>query len=291
MSSIERQNIPDNEGPVDDVIRNYLIDITKKPLLTKDESFKLFFQLRSTNEGKRKSAFEELVIRNQLLIVSIASHFVGHGVPLSDLIQEGNFGLMRAIEKFDPNRGFQFSTYAVKWISQSLSRAIADQGRLIRWGPHNQANMSKIRRYLDKLPINDKKTIAEISKATGITPKTTAILLERNRDYHVQDTLPGKDGDVTSIFELIEDPNAESPEEKLIQQNIRDVLEEILLTDRSLDPRAKKIIEMRFGFIDGHEYTLDEIGEKFGLTRERIRQIEKEARTLLAKNKNIQELI
>lgn len=216
-----------------------------------------------------------LIQANSRLVISIAKRYRNHGVAFSDLIQEGNIGLMRAVDKFDYTRGFKFSTYATWWIRQSITRAIADQGRMIRLPVHasDKVNrLAQVSRVLEQ-DLGRKATPSELAKQLGISVAKVETLMERSRQPLSLEKPLGEEGD-SSLGDLIPDNPAYSPSEMatrhLMTQQVEDAM--ALLT-----PREAEVLKLRFGLGDGQGHTLDEIGEKLGFTRERIRQVEMQA--------------
>ncbi len=225
---------------------------------------------RLVADGER--ANQELTSANLRLVVSIAKRHVGRGVPILDLVQEGNLGLMRAVQKFDHSKGFKFSTYATWWIRQAITRAIADQSRTIRVPVHMVESINKVIRAQRNLgaKLEREPTMAEIGEEVGITPdKVEEILRIASQDPLSLDT-PIGDEDDTSMADFIPDKGAaplDLAARKLLEQTVKDVLDD-------LSERESEVVRLRFGLEDGRPRTLEEVGREFGVTRERIRQIE-----------------
>ena len=259
-------------APSVDAVREYLRAIGKVPLLTADQEVCLAKRIeRHDAEARRK-----LTEANLRLVVSIAKRYVGRGIPLLDLIQEGNLGLVRAVEKFDYRRGNKFSTYATWWIRQAITRGIADQSRTIRIPVHMTEKMSgllRVQRQLT-LELGREPTPAEMAAEMGVDSDRVYEMLKISQQPVSLETPAGAQGDA-EIGELIEDATAVAPLEAVGETLRREQLKEILA---SLTHRERSVIELRYGLRDDRPRTLDEVGQRFGLTRERIRQIE--AKTL-----------
>ena len=228
---------------------------------------------KEIEEGKK--ARDHLVKANTRLVVSIAKRYMGQGVPFLDLIQEGNLGLLKAVEKFDFKRGFKFSTYATWWIRQAITRAIADQGRTIRVPVHvgdRIREMYKVSRSLEQ-DLGREPTSEEIAQAMNLPPKKVAWLLRVSRRTVSLEKPVGEEED-SELGNFIEDESSPTPAESAYHTLLQEKLEEVLST---LTPREARILRLRYGLHNGHSHTLEEVGRKFGLTRERIRQIEVEA--------------
>ncbi|TMC58460.1 MAG: RNA polymerase sigma factor RpoD [Chloroflexi bacterium] len=228
---------------------------------------------REIEEGKK--ARDHLVKANTRLVVSIAKRYMGQGVPFLDLIQEGNLGLLKAVEKFDHKRGFKFSTYATWWIRQAITRAIADQGRTIRVPVHvgdRIREMYKVSRSLEQ-DLGREPTSDEIADEMNLPSKKVSWLLRVSRRTVSLEKPVGEEED-SELGNFIEDESSPTPAESAYHTLLQEKLEEVLST---LTPREARILRLRYGLHNGHAHTLEEVGRKFGLTRERIRQIEVEA--------------
>ena len=281
----------------DDSISLYLKEMASVPLLKPEEEVHLAKQLERGKVAQRRlerdsqnpvlrekflrdieignGARAHLIKANTRLVVSIAKRYMGQGVPFLDLIQEGNLGLMKAVEKFDYRRGCKFSTYATWWIRQSITRALAEQGRIIRLPSHVGDRIRKVYRTAQQLEQNagQRPTPSEIADRMGLNPTKVRWLLRVSRRPLSLEKPVGEEED-SELGEFIEDEDSPTPSETVTQSLLAQKMEEILAT---LSPREARILRLRFGLQDGRSYTLKEVGEKFGLTRERIRQIEREA--------------
>ncbi len=268
----------------DDSVRMYLREIGKIPLLTREEEVTL---AKRVAEGDL-SAKKDLTKANLRLVVSIAKKFMGRGLDLLDLIEEGNTGLMRAVEKFDYTKGFKFSTYATWWIRQAITRAIADQARTIRIPVHMVETINKLLRTKRRLLQDLGREPLPEELATEMEMDVAKInhILKISQDTVSIDAQIGEEED-SRLADFIEDQEAVTPAEaatsELLKENIKQVLE-------FLTPREQKILRMRFGLDDGHGHTLEETGQEFGVTRERIRQIEAKALMKLRKHRESKKL-
>lgn len=254
-----------------DPVRMYLREIGKVPLLKAAEEVTL---AKAAEKGD-KVATDKLIGANLRLVVSIAKKYMGRGLPFLDLIQEGNIGLMRAVEKFDWRRGFKFSTYATWWIRQAITRAIADHARTIRIPVHMIETINKFKRIQRKLEqeLERPPKPEEVAKEMGIDPDKANEIIKISQEPTSIETPVGKEED-SKLKEFIPDLDIESPFEAASYELLKGHLEEVLQT---LNPREQKVLELRFGLKDGRPRTLEEVGKEFGVTRERIRQIEAKA--------------
>jgi len=271
----------------DDSVKMYLREIGKIPLLTQEEEQKLAVKAAKGN----KKAKDKMVEANMRLVVSIAKRYSGRGLDFLDLIQEGNTGLLRAVEKFDPEKGFKFSTYATWWIRQAITRAIADQARTIRIPVHMVETINKVLRASRKLTgeLNREPTIEEIAKEMDMDVEKVDYVMRIKQDIASLDQSVGKDGDDEDsvLGDFVEDEERLSPEDSAANQMLKEQLAEIIST---LSEREQKIIKLRFGIGGGRPHTLEEVGAEFSVTRERIRQIEAKALSKLRKNKDTKKL-
>jgi RNA polymerase primary sigma factor len=281
----------------DDTISLYLKEMARVPLLTSVEETVLAKSLekgrkaektlkktpRNSNradtlrqhirEGNRSR--EHLIKANTRLVVSIAKKYMGQGVPFSDLIQEGNLGLMKAVEKFDYRRGYKFSTYATWWIRQAITRALADQGRTIRVPVHMSDRIRKLHQISRQLEQawGRKPTPEELAQEMELEPSKVRWMLRVSRHPVSLERPVGEEED-SELGNFIEDEDAPTPPDAAYHHLLQEKLEDVLST---LTPREARILRLRFGLQNGRSYTLEEVGKKFGLTRERIRQIEGQA--------------
>jgi RNA polymerase primary sigma factor len=254
-----------------DPVRMYLREIGNYDLLTAEQEV----DLAKRAEKHDVRAAETLARANLRLVVSIAKKYMGRGLQFLDLIQEGNIGLMRAVDKFDWRRGFKFSTYATWWIRQAITRAIADQAKTIRIPVHMVETINKYKKIERELEQKFERTPtpAEIAKVMGIDLVKAHEIVKISQDTTSLETPVGKEED-TRLKEFIEDESTLSPFEAASRELLKGHIDDVLMT---LNPRERKVLELRFGLKDGRTRTLEEVGKEFGVTRERIRQIEAKA--------------
>lgn len=310
----------------DDSVRLYLREIGKIPLLTPEEELNLAQKIVANQPKLSKvqsklEAFEDdegftkkltkqqeeerqkllaeakqlsrpkdkMAEANMRLVVSIAKRYVGRGLDLLDLIQEGNTGLLRAVEKFDPDKGFKFSTYATWWIRQAITRAIADQARTIRIPVHMVETINKLLRTQRRLTqeLNREPTNEEIAKAMEIDVEKVEHIMKIKQDISSLDASVRDDEEDSVLGDFIEDEDTISPEESATGQLLKEHVKDML---GALSEREQKILKLRFGLEDGRSHTLEEVGQEFNVTRERIRQIEAKALAKLRKHKDSKKL-
>ncbi|MBI5906878.1 RNA polymerase sigma factor RpoD [Candidatus Saccharibacteria bacterium] len=281
--------IPDDKAYMDDIaddsVRLYLREIGKVPLLTAPEELALAQKVVSGD----KRAKDQMAEANMRLVVSIAKRYVGRGLDLLDLIQEGNTGLLRAVEKFDPDRGFKFSTYATWWIRQAITRAIADQARTIRIPVHMVETINKLLRTQRRLTqeLNREPTNDEIAAAMEMDVDKVEHIMKIKQDISSLDASVRDDDEDSVLGDFIEDEDTKTPTESASEQLLKEQVKQILST---LTEREQKILKLRFGLEDGKSHTLEEVGQEFSVTRERIRQIEAKALAKLRKHKDTRRL-
>ena len=256
---------------ISDPVRMYLKEIGRINLLTSDEEFE-YAQLAEQGDEYAKKMLAESNLR---LVVSIAKRYVGRGMLFLDLIQEGNIGLMKAVDKFDPSKGYKFSTYATWWIRQAITRAIADQARTIRIPVHMVETINKLARVQRQLTqeLNREPTEEEIAKKVGISVDKVREVYKISQDPVSLETPIGEEDD-SHLGDFIKDERTMSPEEYATIEMLKEELSGVLLT---LTEREEKVLRLRFGLDDGQCRTLEEVGQVFNVTRERIRQIEAKA--------------
>ena len=271
----------------DDSVRLYLREIGKIPLLNSEEELELAHRVVAGD----KKAKDKMAEANMRLVVSIAKRYSGRGLDFLDLIQEGNTGLLRAVEKFDPDKGFKFSTYATWWIRQAITRAIADQARTIRIPVHMVETINKLLRTQRRMTqeLNREPTVEELAKELEMEPEKVEYVMKIKQDIASLDAGVGRDGDEEDsvLRDFIEDEESATPEEAASSQLLKEQVQDILST---LSDREQKIIKMRFGLENGKSHTLEEVGQEFAVTRERIRQIEAKALAKLRKHKDAKKL-
>ena len=281
----------DYDDVSDDSVKMYLKEIGKIPLLSSEEEFELAQKVIRGTEKEKKRAKDKMAESNMRLVVSIAKRYSGRGLDFLDLIQEGNTGLLRAVEKFDPDKGFKFSTYATWWIRQAITRAIADQARTIRIPVHMVETINKVLRTQRRLTqeLNREPSVEEVAKEMDMETEKIEYVMKIKQDIASLDASVGREGEdeESSLGDFIEDEEKVSPEDSAATQLLKEQLAKILKT---LSEREQKIIKMRFGIGGGKSHTLEEVGAEFSVTRERIRQIEAKALSKLRKNKETKKL-
>ena len=276
-TSENMEKILEQEGLlIDDPVRMYLKEIGKVPLLTSDRERELAEIMSGDfDEATKQKAKSELVEANLRLVVSIAKRYVGKGMFFLDLIQEGNLGLMKAVDKFDYNRGYKFSTYATWWIRQAITRAIADQARTIRIPVHMVETIHKVSRYSRQMlqELGREATADEIGEKMGMSAEKVREIMKIAQDPVSLETPIGEEED-SHLGDFIPDEDTPAPSDAAASTILREVIERELHT---LTPREEHVIKLRFGLYDGRTRTLEEVGKEFDITRERIRQIEAKA--------------
>ncbi len=263
-------SVPDGVA-IDDPVRMYLKEIGRVPLLTAEDEVELAKRIEEGDEEAKRRLAEA----NLRLVVSIAKRYVGRGMLFLDLIQEGNLGLIKAVEKFDYRKGYKFSTYATWWIRQAITRAIADQARTIRIPVHMVETINKLIRVQRHLlqELGREPTAEEIAEEMDVSVDRVREILKVAQEPVSLETPIGEEAD-SHLADFIEDEDAEAPADAASFLLLREQIGEVL---SSLTPREKRVLELRFGLGDGRARTLEEVGQVFGVTRERIRQIEAKA--------------
>jgi RNA polymerase primary sigma factor len=274
-----------DDDVADDSVRLYLREIGKIPLLNSEEELALAQRV----VAGEKAAKDQMAEANMRLVVSIAKRYVGRGLDLLDLIQEGNTGLLRAVEKFDPDKGFKFSTYATWWIRQAITRAIADQARTIRIPVHMVETINKLLRTQRRLTqeLNREPSNEEIAKEMEIDVDKVEHIMKIKQDISSLDASIRDDEEDSVLADFIEDEDTVSPEESATGQLLKEQVKDML---GALTEREQKILKLRFGLEDGKSHTLEEVGQEFSVTRERIRQIEAKALAKLRKHRDAKKL-
>ena len=268
--SLEDVALPKNAS-INDPVRMYLKEIGKISLLSLDEELALSKRVEEGDEEAKKTLAES----NLRLVVSIAKRYVGRNLSFLDLIQEGNIGLMKAVDKFDASKGYKFSTYATWWIRQAITRAIADQAKTIRVPVHMVETINKLKRIQRQmtLELNREPTEEELAKKMGTTEEKVREIFKISQDPLSLETPIGEEDD-SHLGDFLKDESSMSPEEYAINEVLKDEIQEVLCT---LTPREEEVLKLRFGLKGGTCHTLEEVGNMFGVTRERIRQIEAKA--------------
>ena len=275
-SSENMERILEQEGLVDDPVRLYLKEIGRVPLLTPEREHELAeVMMLSDDPAVAKAAKNELVEANLRLVVSIAKRYVGRGMFFLDLIQEGNLGLMKAVDKFDYTKGYKFSTYATWWIRQAITRAIADQARTIRIPVHMVETINKVKKVSSQLLHKNghEPTAEEIAVELGMPVDKVREIMRVAQEPVSLETPIGEEED-SHLGDFIPDDDAPAPADAASHTLLKEQLEEVLST---LTEREAKVLRLRFGLEDGRPRTLEEVGKEFDVTRERIRQIEAKA--------------
>lgn len=261
----------DSDASADDAVKMYLKEIGKIKLLTKTEELAVSKKVAEGDLGAK----HRLTVTNLRLVVSIAKKYTGRGILFLDLIQEGNIGLLRAVEKFDYTKGYKFSTYATWWIRQAITRAIADQARTIRIPVHMVETINKLRKVTRQLlqELGRRPTEAEIGVRIELSAEKVKEII-KVAQVPLSLEMPVGDGDGYSLGDIVEDNSSQMPERNIFRDSLKDDLEEIL---SELTDREGQVLRLRFGFEDGRPKTLEEVGKMYNVTRERIRQIEAKA--------------
>ncbi len=272
MAKSDDGGLGDNKAvAMDDPVRVYLKEIGRVPLLTSEEEIELSIRIADGDE----KAKQRLAEANLRLVVSIAKRYVGRGMQFLDLIQEGNLGLIKAVDKFDYTKGFKFSTYATWWIRQAITRAIADQARTIRIPVHMVETINKVKKTSSQLLHKNGRdpSAEEIAEELDMTPDKVREILRLAQEPVSLETPIGEEED-SHLGDFIPDDEALSPADAASISLLKEQLAEVLKT---LTPREEKVLSLRYGLEDGHPRTLEEVGKEFNVTRERIRQIEAKA--------------
>ena len=271
-SAEDMEKMLQQEGlAIDDPVRMYLKEIGKVPLLDAEKELEIAERMANGDE----EAKQMLIEANLRLVVSIAKRYVGKGMFFLDLIQEGNLGLMKAVEKFDYTKGYKFSTYATWWIRQAITRAIADQARTIRIPVHMVETIHKVSRYQRQLlqELGHEATPDEVAEKIGMSPEKVREIMKIAQDPVSLETPIGVEED-SHLGDFIPDDDSPAPQDAASYAMLREQIKEVLHT---LTPREEHVLKLRYGLNDGRTHTLEEVGKEFNITRERIRQIEAKA--------------
>ena len=271
-SAEDMEKMLQQEGlAIDDPVRMYLKEIGKVPLLDAEKELEIAEKMSNGDE----QAKQMLIEANLRLVVSIAKRYVGKGMFFLDLIQEGNLGLMKAVEKFDYTKGYKFSTYATWWIRQAITRAIADQARTIRIPVHMVETIHKVSRYQRQLlqELGHEATPEEVAEKIGMSPEKVREIMKIAQDPVSLETPIGEEED-SHLGDFIPDDDSPAPQDAASYAMLREQIKEVLHT---LTPREEHVLKLRYGLNDGRTHTLEEVGKEFNITRERIRQIEAKA--------------
>ncbi len=271
-SAEDMEKMLQQEGlAIDDPVRMYLKEIGKVSLLDADKELEIAERMTNGDE----TAKQMLIEANLRLVVSIAKRYVGKGMFFLDLIQEGNLGLMKAVEKFDYTKGYKFSTYATWWIRQAITRAIADQARTIRIPVHMVETIHKVSRYQRQLlqELGHEASADEVAEKIGMSPEKVREIMKIAQDPVSLETPIGEEED-SHLGDFIPDDDSPAPQDAASYAMLREQIREVLHT---LTPREEQVLKLRYGLEDGRTHTLEEVGKKFNITRERIRQIEAKA--------------
>ena len=270
QSAVDVKNIP-----IDDPVKVYLKEIGRVPLLSPEEEIELAMRISSEDKVLREEAKKRLSEANLRLVVSIAKRYVGRGMQFLDLIQEGNLGLIKAVDKFDYTKGFKFSTYATWWIRQAITRAIADQARTIRIPVHMVETINKVKKTNSQLLHENGRdpTAEEIAEKLDMPVDKVREILRVSQEPVSLETPIGEEED-SHLGDFIPDDDAQAPVDAAAMALMREQLSDVLKT---LTPREARVLSLRYGLEDGNPKTLEEVGKEFNVTRERIRQIEAKA--------------
>ncbi|MBE6713716.1 MAG: RNA polymerase sigma factor RpoD [Ruminococcaceae bacterium] len=271
-SAEDMEKMLQQEGlAIDDPVRMYLKEIGKVSLLDADKELEIAERMANGDEAAKQMLIEA----NLRLVVSIAKRYVGKGMFFLDLIQEGNLGLMKAVEKFDYTKGYKFSTYATWWIRQAITRAIADQARTIRIPVHMVETIHKVSRYQRQLlqELGHEASADEVAEKIGMSPEKVREIMKIAQDPVSLETPIGEEED-SHLGDFIPDDDSPAPQDAASYAMLREQIREVLHT---LTPREEQVLKLRYGLEDGRTHTLEEVGKKFNITRERIRQIEAKA--------------